>query len=178
VPKLSALSGECGFNGDLRSDILFRNTTDGSVGLWLVNDFQTLASQSVSEAGDNMQIASLGDFNGDGHSDILWRNSTDGSVSIWEMNGSEVLAAQTEWPSASKSPVPTICQLVAAPWAFHQCRDNRLRVAPRHRATGPNSVQDRIGRRLAHELMNAGQDPGPAPVHYASHGATDSIRSP
>ena len=72
------------FNGDGRSDILWRNN-DGTLSNWLglanggFTPNNANAAVVVSTAG---QVAGTGDFNGDGRSDILWRN-TDGTLSNW-----------------------------------------------------------------------------------------------
>ena len=72
------------FNGDGRSDILWRNDA-GQVSNWLgasdggfVNN-DALALVSVPT---NWYIAGTGDFNGDGRDDILWRNDA-GQISNW-----------------------------------------------------------------------------------------------
>jgi hypothetical protein len=84
------------FNADARSDVLFRNAADGSVGLWTMNGAQVLNSLSVSGPGNtNMKIVGTGDFNGDFTSDILWQSTSDGTVSLWEMRNGQQLAAQT-----------------------------------------------------------------------------------
>jgi hypothetical protein len=73
------------FNGDGRSDILWRNDS-GQVSDWLGqsdgsfigNDTNALTSFSTS-----WKIAGVGDFNGDGRSDILWRNVSTNGVINW-----------------------------------------------------------------------------------------------
>lgn len=69
--------GSGDFDGDGRSDVLWRN--DGGA-MW---DFLGTASGGVRNNGDNswtmtpasLQIVSLADFNGDGRDDILWRDA-------------------------------------------------------------------------------------------------------
>jgi FG-GAP-like repeat len=89
------------FNGDGKSDILWRNT-DGRVALWQMNG-STLTTGSVfANVPTTWTIANTGDFNGDGKSDILWRN-TDGQVALWQMNGATpttqtvIGSAPTNW---------------------------------------------------------------------------------
>ena len=73
------------FNGDGRSDILWRNVTTGQVSDWLGqanggfvgNDANAFATVPTS-----WTIVGTGDFNGDGRDDILWRNSN-GQLSDW-----------------------------------------------------------------------------------------------
>ncbi|MBV9053007.1 MAG: VCBS repeat-containing protein [Hyphomicrobiales bacterium] len=88
------------FNGDGKSDILWRNT-NGTLMDWTMNGSQIASEQQVTLGGApatpdfSWQIAQIGDFNGDGKSDILWRN-TSGAMQEWEMNGAQI---------ASSSPV-------------------------------------------------------------------------
>ena len=88
------ISGTGDFNGDSKSDLLWRND-DGSVNIWLMDGAYVLSAGLVtpySVVDNNWKISGTGDFNGDGKADILWRN-TDGSTNVWEMNGSSVLSA-------------------------------------------------------------------------------------
>ena len=79
------------FNGDRRSDILWRNS-DGTTVIWEMNGSQVQAAASIGQPDSTWQIAGTGDFNGDGRADILWRN-TNGATVIWEMNGTQIEAA-------------------------------------------------------------------------------------
>jgi hypothetical protein len=86
------------FNGDGKSDILWRNS-NGTLVDWSMNGSQVTASQQVTLQGSpampdaSWQIAQIGDFNGNGKSDILWRNS-DGALADWTMNGPQITSAQ------------------------------------------------------------------------------------
>jgi hypothetical protein len=72
------------FNGDGRSDILWRNS-NGQINDWLANtngtfsDNNQIVNQFVSL---DFKIVGTGDFNGDGRSDILWRN-VNGTLTNW-----------------------------------------------------------------------------------------------
>ena len=93
-PKLSDTHD---FNGDGKSDILWRNS-DGTVGMWLMNGTQFSASSfGVLDLG--WTIVGQRDFNGDGKGDILWRNA-DGTVGMWLMNG-------TQFTPSSFGAIPT-----------------------------------------------------------------------
>src|SRR5438445_484971 len=76
------------FDGDCKSDVLWRNSATGEDYLWLMNG-QTIASGGfLTTVGDPAwQVKATGDFDGDGKADILWRNSSTGENSIWLMNG-------------------------------------------------------------------------------------------
>src|SRR5438552_11206653 len=76
------------FDGDCKSDVLWRNSATGEDYLWLMNG-QTIASGGfLTTVGDPAwQIQATGDFDGDGKADILWRNAVTGENYIWLMNG-------------------------------------------------------------------------------------------
>ncbi|MGB7355462.1 MAG: NF038122 family metalloprotease, partial [Acidobacteriaceae bacterium] len=88
-PNPAALVVPADFNGDCKSDILWRNSSTGQLETWLMNG-TALASQgspgTVSTT-SGWSIQATGDFDGDGKSDVLWQNSTTGQVEIWLMNG-------------------------------------------------------------------------------------------
>jgi hypothetical protein len=74
------------FNGDGKSDILWRNN-DGQMAIWQMNGFTSTIKTVIGAPTTDWKIANSGDFDGDSKSDILWRND-DGQVAIWQMDGS------------------------------------------------------------------------------------------
>ena len=91
ITSLISYLGDSGdFNGDGKSDILWRNTATGAVGMWLMNGTTITSYMAVDTVGSNWSIAGTGDFNGDGKPDILWRSSASGEVGVWLMNGTIV----------------------------------------------------------------------------------------
>jgi uncharacterized protein (DUF2141 family) len=92
-----SIVGTGDFNGDGKSDILWRDT-GGNVAIWEMNGTTILnASTSfVANVPGTWSVFGNGDYNGDGRSDILWRD-TSGNVAIWEMNGTTVLNASTSF---------------------------------------------------------------------------------
>ena len=78
------------FNGDGKSDILWRNTTAGDVVLWFMNGGSITSSADLGSIAAAWTIAGTGDFKGNGESDILWRNTSTGDAVIWFMNGSSI----------------------------------------------------------------------------------------
>ena len=72
------------FNGDGRSDILWRNV-DGQMSNWLGQTnggFTPNNANAATVVPVAWQVAGTGDFNGDGRDDILWRHA-DGTLSNW-----------------------------------------------------------------------------------------------
>jgi uncharacterized repeat protein (TIGR03803 family) len=90
IRGVTALFGKVAgdFNGDLMSDVLWRNLSTGENGMWLMNGSSIASYAQLYQISDlNWQIAGTGDFDGDGKCDILWRNSSTGQMGVWFMNG-------------------------------------------------------------------------------------------
>src|SRR3546814_9832733 len=87
------VAGVGGFNGDGKSDILWRNIRNGRNTIWKSADRST--EQAVDFVSDlNYVVAGVGDFNGDGKSDILWRNIQTGRKNIWKSGGRDTKQEQ------------------------------------------------------------------------------------
>ena len=72
------------FNGDGRSDILWRND-NGTLTDWLGTangGFTPNAANALSSVSADWHVVGIGDFSGDHREDILWRN-TDGRMTDW-----------------------------------------------------------------------------------------------
>jgi chitodextrinase len=85
---LSAHAAPMDFDGDGKSDILWRNPATGADWVYFM-DGKALRYEgfmpTVPDA--SWKIVGVGDFSGDGRSDILWRNSSSGENYVWLMNG-------------------------------------------------------------------------------------------
>jgi sRNA-binding regulator protein Hfq len=93
------------FNGDGRSDLMFRRT-DGLISQYLMNGFQFIAINILGAVGTDRRLVAVADFNGDGRADMLFRRVTDGMLSLYLLNGPQILGAQelgaigTDWDLA------------------------------------------------------------------------------
>src|SRR5262249_35490885 len=94
-----SVAGVADFNGDGRTDLLWRNA-GGALALWQMNGATVTSSSTITSQGEavapeaSWSIAGVGDFNRDGSTDILWRQSN-GSLAIWLMNGAAVQSSGT-----------------------------------------------------------------------------------
>src|SRR6266480_4161457 len=80
------------FDGDCKSDVLWRNAVTGENYIWLMNGL-TITSQGFVDSVDptsGWQVQGVGDFDGDGRADILWRNLATGENYVWLMNGQTI----------------------------------------------------------------------------------------
>src|SRR5437879_12389308 len=76
------------FDGDCKSDVLWRNSATGEDYLWLMNGRTIATGGYLRTVGDPAwQIVGTGDFDGDGKADILWRNTVTGEDYAYLMNG-------------------------------------------------------------------------------------------
>ncbi|MBY0299787.1 MAG: FG-GAP-like repeat-containing protein [Methylobacterium sp.] len=100
------------FNGDGRSDILWRDTSPSFfVSTWQMNaNGQPGSMPRIGQVGPAWVIQGTGDFNGDGRSDILWRDSN-GYINTWQMNA-----------NGQRGATPTIGQVGAA-WVIQGTGD-------------------------------------------------------
>ncbi|HEY1501284.1 MAG TPA: CCXG family PEP-CTERM protein, partial [Acidobacteriaceae bacterium] len=90
-PNPAALVAPSDFNGDCKSDILFRNSNTAQFETWFINGTAISGQESLGNVGSPWSVQGIGDFNGDGKADILWQNSSTGQLEIWFMNGTTAL---------------------------------------------------------------------------------------
>lgn len=86
------LCGNGDFNHDGKTDLIWRNTRNGVISLWLMNGTKVDSYPDIGVVSNEWQIVGTGDFNRDGQTDVLWRNTTTGLISLWLMNGTSVLS--------------------------------------------------------------------------------------
>jgi hypothetical protein len=83
------------FNGDGKADLLWRNPSDGTTIIWLMDGSTRLAAQSIGKVSPEWSIEKVEDYNGDGKSDIFWRRSSGANI-VWLMDGFERTAEPVE----------------------------------------------------------------------------------
>jgi hypothetical protein len=118
------------FDGDGRSDIFWRNPSNGSNGLWFMNGFAS-AGHSLLTADPMFSQIAAGDFNGDGFADLLWRDPSAGQNYIWLMRGTSI-------QSITLINATDPAYALAAVADFNG--DGKADILWRHKATGSNSM--------------------------------------
>jgi len=78
------------FDGDGKTDILWRNALSSQTVIWFMNGTQKTGAVTSLNQSSNFDFQTIGDYNSDGKADILWRNSLTGATQIWYMNGQTV----------------------------------------------------------------------------------------
>jgi hypothetical protein len=92
VPSNWVVQGMGDFNADGVRDLLFRDSTSGTVAMWFLNSsgtVQSTASVASVPISANWTIVETGDFDGDGRSDIFWTDAS-GNLAFWYMTGATV----------------------------------------------------------------------------------------
>jgi len=122
------------FDGDGKSDVLWRNSSSGQNYLYLMDGIAIKPTENYirTVADQNWQVKGVGDFDGDGRADILWRNSVSGENYLFPMNGTTILA---------EGYVRTVADLawrIAAVGDYNG--DGRADILWRNSSTGQNYV--------------------------------------
>ena len=104
--KLSATDD---FDGDRKTDVVFRNPTTGVTQFWLLNGVVAKPLHPLLESppSTDWELTAAADFNHDQKPDLLWRNTVTQKLQVWTMNGTAQLGTL----------VPTPDQAVNANWA-------------------------------------------------------------
>jgi hypothetical protein len=117
------------YDGDGRSDILWRNVQTGSNSYWAGAN-STQARNLVGVTDLNWKIVGQGDFDGDGKDDIVWRNAVDGRNTLWRSGNNA-----TQTPLSS---VPNVAWTVVGVGDFDN--DGKSDLVWRNLSTGQNQL--------------------------------------
>jgi C1A family cysteine protease len=125
---------KCDFNGDGKTDILWRNYSTGQNSIWFMDGATWTGNYALLTTVTDLhwEIVGTGDFNNDGNLDILWRNYSTGQNSIWFMNGATWTGNYALLPT-----VPTNWQIVGTGY-FNN--DGKTDILWRNTSTGDNSI--------------------------------------
>jgi YD repeat-containing protein len=84
------------FNADGKTDIVWRNSSTGSLVVWYMDRVNYIGSANLPTEPDlTWTVAGIGDFNNDGKPDILWRKTSTGENRVWYMNGVNYLGSSS-----------------------------------------------------------------------------------
>ena len=80
------------FNGDRRSDILWRYRVSGENYVYLMDEKNIAGEGYLRTVEDQAwKVAGVGDFDGNGKADVLWRNAATGENYVYFMDGASIL---------------------------------------------------------------------------------------
>jgi hypothetical protein len=88
-------------DGDGRSDIIWRQRTDGALFLWLMDGATVRGATYLDPIDTGWRIQFAGDFNGDGRADLLWREDSTANTYLWLMDGPRLIAGTGYTPPAT-----------------------------------------------------------------------------
>jgi hypothetical protein len=74
------------FNGDNKTDLLWRDTKTGKYSGTIMNGLTKVQTVSLGGGSSTLETAGLTDFDGDGKTDLIWRNTNTGVYSGTIMN--------------------------------------------------------------------------------------------
>jgi limonene-1,2-epoxide hydrolase len=119
------VAGVGDFAGNANADILWRQSSTGTLAMWLMNGATIASSAAVTYQGSAVKpdatwnIVEVGDFNGATNaSDILWQQSTTGALDEWQMNGAHIVSTQAITSQGSAVTPPSTWQSQAKPTDF------------------------------------------------------------
>ena len=79
-------------NDDGKADLLWRNTSLGTVAGWLMNGTTISEQKFLGGVPTEWRMEALGDVDGDGQTDVIWKNVRSHIVAVWLMNGLSIRA--------------------------------------------------------------------------------------
>jgi hypothetical protein len=152
---------ESDFNGDGKTDLVWRNYATGQNAIWSMNGTTFSEGTFTTPVSDiNWSLASTGDFNGDGKSDLVWRNYVTGENGIWIMNGTTLSRG------VPITPIRDLNWSIAATGDFDA--DGKSDLVWRNYKTGENAIWLMNGTELSRGVYTT-----PADLNWSIGGAGD-----
>ena len=96
VPSNWSIIGQRDFDGDGYTDLLWRDSTTGTVVIWFMKSFQVASTASLGVVPSNWNVYGTGnldqsiDAKGSLPGSILWRDDNSGAVAIWFIRSGSV----------------------------------------------------------------------------------------
>ncbi|MGZ8268328.1 MAG: FG-GAP repeat domain-containing protein [Burkholderiales bacterium] len=140
------------FNGDARSELLWRNASTGENAIWQMDATALRSSALIPTVSDpGWRIVATADFDGDAKTDILWRHAATGANAVWLMAGTTL---------GSSALLPTV---TGSAWAVAGAGDfdgdGKADILWRNGESGENAIWLMDGVNVAHAaLLNAVPD--------------------
>ncbi|MBE9032200.1 FG-GAP repeat protein [filamentous cyanobacterium LEGE 11480] len=147
------IKGTGDFNGDKKSDIVWRHRTSGTNIVWYFNESQFIRNPGAPQLGidfdylpsladPNWDIQAIGDFNNDGSDDLVWRHQTLGQNAVWYLQNNQFVrnpgAPQLNIDFAYFPSMPDQNWQIKGSADFNG--DGRADLVWRNQATGENAV--------------------------------------
>jgi ELWxxDGT repeat protein len=95
-------AGTGDFDGDGRTDIVWRNGLSGQNAIWFLEGTSLLRGSLTDPpvlADTRWRIVAIGDYDSDGKSDVVWRHEESGQNVLWFMNGATLVNGTFTNPS-------------------------------------------------------------------------------
>jgi hypothetical protein len=153
------------FDHDGGTDILFRNTSDNTSVVWLMDGIRvrgrnTLLAengQTPMNIGPPFEVIGIGDFNRDGGGDILFRNTSDNATTVWLMDGIRIHSRITLVAENGQTPIT-----IGAPWSVMGIAvDRTIKPKPGHDKPDNPDLGDPTGQGPDKNKQDPPTDPPP-----------------
>jgi hypothetical protein len=83
------------YDGDGRTDLIWRNATNGKHSMWLMNEWRVIGQAVIDEPPTSRLVATAADYdaNGDGCTDLIWRETTSDLYWVYLMKGTSKIGS-------------------------------------------------------------------------------------
>ena len=142
--------GLADFDGDGRTDVLWRNENSGENLVWYMKGNQgneRKDSERVESWRDrDWTLSGVGDFDSNGRPDLLWHNASSNSTEMWEMNGDKnnSVERRVRLTGNGRDWMPFVTNW--APKNFEEDRATDNRATDTGSSVGGGAISDSSGR--------------------------------